>query len=278
MNRAQRRAAQRKEAHVSAAAAPAPLPFEPEAVPVSPAPQIELPEETQPEPQPSHPTTSQAQIDANHANSQLSTGPRTAAGKAISSQNRTYHGLAGDFQLMPWEDVNRFLTLQDDLRAEYQPDTLTEQSFVDRLAEHMWCRQRCLDLIPLCHDFETHLIDDLKQFALLQRYQTTHERGMDKCVNLLLKLRASRRKEEIGFESQKRQEAAETRKMEAHEAQIRLTNARAKRLEVDSAIRQTIQAPLPGHMRIPFEELGGMFRAAINDVNQKLAEKQAAAA
>jgi hypothetical protein len=167
MNRAQRRAAERKANIISAAAAPAPLPFEPETVPVSPAPQIELPQETQPEPQPSHPTTSQAQIDANRANSQLSTGPRTAAGKAISSQNRCYHGLAGDFQLMPWEDVDRFLTLQNDLRAEYQPATLTEQSYVDRLAEHMWHRQRCLDLIPLCHDFETHLIDDPKQFALL---------------------------------------------------------------------------------------------------------------
>jgi hypothetical protein len=31
-------------------------------------------------------------------------------------------------------------------------------------------------------------------------------------------------------------------------------------------------------MRIPFEELGGMFRAAIADVSQKLAEKQATAA
>jgi hypothetical protein len=270
MNRAQRRAAERKANNISAAAAPAPLPFEPETVPVSPAPQIELP-------QPSHPTTSQAQIDANRANSQLSTGPRTAAGKAISSQNRTYHGLAGDFQLMPWEDVDRFLTLQNDLRAEYQPSTLTEQSYVDRLAEHMWCRQRCLDLIPLCHDFETHLIDEPRQFALLQRYQTANERGMDKCVNLLLKLRATQRKEEIGFESQKRQEAAETRKIEAHEARMHLANARAKRIEVDSTIRQTVQAPLPGHMRIPFEELGGMFRAAISDVSQKLAEKQAAA-
>jgi len=56
------------------------------------------------------------------------------------------------------------------------------------------------------------------------------------------------------------------------------TNARAKRIEVDSAIRQTIQAPLPGHMRIPFEELGGMFRAAVADVSQRLQEKQAAAA
>jgi hypothetical protein len=72
------------------AAAPLPLPGEPEPVPVVPAPQIELPNDSQPEPQPSHPTTSQAQIDANRANAQLSSGPKTAEGKAISSQNRRY--------------------------------------------------------------------------------------------------------------------------------------------------------------------------------------------
>jgi len=64
-------------------------------------------------------TISQAQIDANRANAQLSTGPTSAAGKAISSQNRRYHGLAGAFQIMPWEDAEAFVTLQNDLRTHY---------------------------------------------------------------------------------------------------------------------------------------------------------------
>ena len=36
---------------------------------------------------------SEAKLAANRANAQLSTGPVSSAGKAISSQNRTRHGL-----------------------------------------------------------------------------------------------------------------------------------------------------------------------------------------
>ena len=127
-------------------------------------------EETTPPAEP----TSQAQIDANRANAQLSSGPKTEAGKAISSQNRRYHGLAGAFQVMPWEDEEAFLTLRNDLRTHYRPADLVQQAYVDRLAQHMWLRQRCLDLQPYCFDLEdddTPFVEDSKQFALLARYQ-----------------------------------------------------------------------------------------------------------
>jgi len=57
---------------------------------------------------------------------------------------------------------------------------------------------------------------------------------------------------------------------ELNEARIRLANAKAQHLEIDSDIRQTIEAPLPGHMRIPFDQLSGMFRAAVDHVNRDL--------
>jgi len=263
-----------------ATAAPMPVPCEPEPVPVLPAPQIELPDDSQPEPAPSHPTTSQAQIDANRANAQLSSGPKTEAGKAISSQNRRYHGLAGAFQVMPWEDEEAFLTLRNDLRTHYRPAGLVQQAYVDRLAQHMWLRQRCLDLQPYCFDLEdddTPFIEDSKQFALLARYQKENERGMDKCVSVLEKFKAARQKEMNGFESEIRKEAAETRKNEAHQARLRLSNARAKSIEIDSEIRQTVEAPIPGHMRIPFNKLAACFRGAIREVSEEIQEEQAAA-
>ena len=40
----------------------------------------------------------QAQIDANRQNAQHSTGPVTEAGRAAVSQNRTTHGLTGEFK------------------------------------------------------------------------------------------------------------------------------------------------------------------------------------
>jgi hypothetical protein len=58
---------------------------------------------------------------------------------------------------------------------------------------------------------------DTAQFALFMRYQTNQERAFYKALNELQKLRAERTKQEIGFESQKRLEAAEQRAAEAHE-------------------------------------------------------------
>jgi len=49
------------------------------------------------------------------------------------------------------------------------------------------------------------------------RYRTSHERAFEKCLNELLKLRAEKRKAEIGFESRKRVKEEHTRKQEQHE-------------------------------------------------------------
>jgi hypothetical protein len=238
-----------------------------------------LQDQTIPAAEPIEQPISQAQVDANRANSQLSSGPKTEAGKAISSQNRRYHGLAGEFIVMPWEDADVFVTLRDDLRTHYSPADLVEQGYVDRLAEHTWLRQRCLHLQAFCFELEddARLIDDEKQFALLARYQKENENRIDKCVNMLLKLRAVRQKEENGFESEIRKEAAETRKNEAHQARLCLSNARAKSIEIDSEIRQTVEAPIPGHLRIPFNKLSACFRGAIRQVTEEIKEEQAAA-
>ena len=48
--------------------------------------------------------STQSQITANIANSQHSTGPRTEAGKAVSSQNALKHGLTAQTVLLPGED------------------------------------------------------------------------------------------------------------------------------------------------------------------------------
>jgi hypothetical protein len=71
---------------------------------------------------------SQAQIEANRANSRLSTGPKTEAGKAASSQNNRSHGFAGGFQILPWENANDFVNLRNELRQHYQPIDIIEQS------------------------------------------------------------------------------------------------------------------------------------------------------
>jgi hypothetical protein len=149
----------------------------------------------------------------------------------------------------------------------------------------MWLRNRCFDLQTGCFAVETEedeedgspVLDDLKQFTVLARYQKENERGMDKCVAVLEKFKAARKKEGIGFESEIRKQDAETRKRQAHQAHLRLSSARAERLEIDSKIRETLKAPMPGHQRIPFEELAGAFRGAIHDVSEEITQKEVAA-
>jgi len=214
--------------------------------------------------------STEAQIAANRANAQLSTGPKTEAGKQALCFNNLRHGLAGAFHILPWEDEEQFETLQLGFRAEYKPKGITEQILVDRMAQHEWLRQRSLRLQSLCFN-ANGMLDEPGQFALYLRYQTTHERAFHKCLNDLLKLKAEKRKEEIGFESQKAKEADQSRKQELHEARIRLANARAAQLEIDNDIRSTIEARLPGHQAIPFSELKPLLSLALEEVLGKAA-------
>jgi hypothetical protein len=75
---------------------------------------------------------SQSQIDANRANAQSSTGPKTEEGKAASSKNARRHGLLSTscFYYSD-EEQDDYEQLERDLRAECQPETEAEnQTFV----------------------------------------------------------------------------------------------------------------------------------------------------
>jgi hypothetical protein len=162
-----------------------------------------------------------AQIAANQTNSQLSTGPRTEAGKAISARNHTSHGLSGalnepgmPFAVLPWESQELFESRLADLIRDQQPRTETESVLIHHMAQHNWLRDRAIQLQE--NLFQEPALDQ-KRFALYLRYQTTHERAFHRCLNDLLRLRSEKRRAEIGFESQKRREAEESRKKEKHE-------------------------------------------------------------
>jgi hypothetical protein len=162
--------------------------------------------------------STQAQIAANQANAQLSTGPKTEEGKAASSRNHLSHGLTyrgGMFILLPWEDAREYDQLVVDLKSEHRPTSRTEMILVERMAQHHWLRDRAGLLQSNCFA-EDGSVDE-KRLALYLRYQTTHERAFHQCLNDLLKLRAEKRKADIGFESQKRAKEEHTRKQENHE-------------------------------------------------------------
>ena len=175
-----------------------------------------------------------AQISANQKNAQHSSGPKSEEGKAKSSQNNFRHGFTGAFFLLDWEDADAFADLIAGLRNEHQPATLSESLLVDRMAQHYWLTQRALTLQEVTFNREVPLCEHEKQLALYLRYQTTHDRAFHKCLDQLLKLRAEKRKQEIGFESQKlkqaeqtRKDSVEKRKQDLHKLDLLLAEAKA---------------------------------------------------
>ncbi len=194
---------------------------------------------------------SPARLAANRANAQLSCGPKTPEGKAAVSQNRWRHGLTGEFMTLAWEREEDFQQLVADLRSEHQPSTPTEKLLVDNMAQHYWLMQRALSLQSLCFNTKLPTCREEKDLALYLRYQTTHERAFHKCLRELATLRAERRKEVVGFESQKRLAATEhrknldeTRKESAEIRHRQLHTARLNMLEMKIAAKSPRQ-PAP---------------------------------
>jgi hypothetical protein len=82
-----------------------------------------------------------------------------------------------------------------------------------------------MELQAHCFDITSGHIVEQKLFTLYLRYQTTHERAFSKCLNDLLKLRSEKRKAEIGFASQNRQE--ELHEIKKRRQEMAVKNAEA---------------------------------------------------
>ena len=177
-----------------------------------------------------------AQIAANQANSQHSTGPKSPEGKAASCKNNFQYGFCGAFTILKCEDAEEFFALEAGLRAEHKPATVTEFLFVDKMAQHHWLSQRAINLQNITMEDNIPMRDKERQFALYLRYQTTNDRAFHRCLNDLLKLRAEKRRTEIGFESQKQKQAGEVRKQERHSWAILHAQGKA-----DNQILQNMQ-------------------------------------
>src|SRR6516162_8867657 len=79
-----------------------------------------------------------AQIAANQANSQLSTGPRTEEGKAKSSLNAVKTGLTGRTVLLPSEDAALYEQHIARFMQQYEPVGDEELTLVQSLADTQW--------------------------------------------------------------------------------------------------------------------------------------------
>jgi hypothetical protein len=78
------------------------------------------------------------QFEANRRNAQKSTGPKTCEGKAAVSMNALRHGLRARSVVLPGENREEFNQLCGDLEVEWNPQSRTEQFYVEQMAVSQW--------------------------------------------------------------------------------------------------------------------------------------------
>ncbi len=166
--------------------------------------------------------TSLRKLAANRENAQKSTGPTSAEGKEKVSQNRTTHGLLGQFRVLTGEHQDRFDALLDQLIEDENPVGIAEIELVKKMAESMWLAQRARRYQEACFVVKPQTGDQLAgnqaeiavrpELERYLRYQAHHDRAYARASAELLKRRKERRLGEVGFESQQRAEAQEKRR------------------------------------------------------------------
>ena len=83
-----------------------------------------------------------AQITANRANAQLSTGPRSVEGKAISSRNSLKLGLTAQSMIIAGEDPAELDQLTAGYEQQFEPVGVIEVGLLQTAIRSQWMQQR----------------------------------------------------------------------------------------------------------------------------------------
>jgi hypothetical protein len=83
-----------------------------------------------------------AQITANRANAQKSTGPRSVEGKSASRFNALKHGIDAASIVIPGEDPADYDALVAQYHREYQPQSASESFHLDTMIRADWHKRR----------------------------------------------------------------------------------------------------------------------------------------
>lgn len=139
---------------------------------------------------------SNSQIEANRANSQRSTGPKTPEGKAAAAQNATSHGLSKpEIYVQPGEE-DEFRQFEANLESEYKPSGNLQRQLFQTIVHAAWNIRRCRLLeVHLQNEANSKglidpLLDDTlsRQLDRLLRYQRAAERRERDAIKDLRKL------------------------------------------------------------------------------------------
>jgi hypothetical protein len=120
-----------------------------------------------------------------------STGPRTKAGKACSSQNAIKHGLTrptGSMVFLRGEDSSPYDLLILQFNEQFVPMTEAERECIREIVDSLWLARRARDLQTVALGMADH-----QSLALYLRYETTHQRAHSAAIKTLLAVQKDRR-------------------------------------------------------------------------------------
>jgi len=149
----------------------------------------------------------QAQTIANQKNAAQSTGPISAEGKAVSSQNAMKFGFTSQQVVLAHEDPAQFEAMHASLTRQLRPGTDLECMLVDEMAAAQW-RQRRIEVVQNAYVQKNlqkspeEAADFLASFTLggemrkFQKYAASYRHIFRDCWRKLIDLQEKRRKEE----------------------------------------------------------------------------------
>ena len=137
---------------------------------------------------------SPAQITANQANAQLSTGPRTPEGKALAAANSRKDGLTAQTLVITHDQQPAFDQFRRDLRHDTRPEGALEDEFFQRLLTYGWNlrRARALESTLLAETDPIHDEESANKLHRIARYRRELERSYDRALAQLRHLQTQR--------------------------------------------------------------------------------------
>jgi len=144
----------------------------------------------------------QAQMNANRANAQKSTGPTSETGKAHASQNAFKTGIYAESEITRHEDPEQLAQLTAEFYADHIPSTAAARELVDNLIDSAWRSRRLrrgearlynhlytkTEATPE-EDREGHVLEiGLLHFLRLDRIRQTLHRNFTQTLDKLQKL------------------------------------------------------------------------------------------
>ena len=192
-----------------------------------------------------------AQIEANRVNSQLSTGPKTEQGKAISSRNHLKYGLTTRHLYIPPGGEETFHSLESGLRDQFNPQGDTEEHVFGDMTRFRFNILRCLEIeANLMTQAAGKGVDPLLDqatnatFQRINTYRRQNENGFYRSLNELRKLQTERAFRELALQPGTEDSispAVNTAKVRSHYLREQAHHSRAQLAALDAYIN----APMP---------------------------------